>query len=33
MAWLIETDQKEDNMTSPIAIYPLEQFAGWASRL
>ncbi|KAL2255539.1 hypothetical protein VTK26DRAFT_3164 [Humicola hyalothermophila] len=33
MAWLIEVSEKEDNLTTPISVYPLEQFAGWSSRL
>ena len=33
MAWLIEVSQKEDILAAPLAVHPLEQFAGWASRL
>ncbi|KAK5655647.1 hypothetical protein OQA88_5579 [Cercophora sp. LCS_1] len=33
MAWLVETEKKEGNMAKPIQIIPLEQYAGWASRL
>jgi hypothetical protein len=32
IAWLVENDEKEDNMIAPIEVLPLEQFAGWESR-
>ncbi|KAK4107611.1 hypothetical protein N656DRAFT_849286 [Canariomyces notabilis] len=32
LAWLVEVSQKEDNMTAPIELLPLEEFAGWESR-
>jgi hypothetical protein len=33
MAWLVENDKKEDNFAAPLKVMPLEQFAGWESRL
>jgi hypothetical protein len=32
ITWLVENDKKEANMTAPIEVLPLEQFAGWESR-
>ncbi|KAK4463044.1 hypothetical protein QBC42DRAFT_345873 [Cladorrhinum samala] len=32
MAWLVEIEQKENNLLSEIQVVPLEEIAGWAGR-
>lgn len=33
MAWLQQTEKEESNMTEPVKVLPLDQFAGWVSRV